>query len=352
MDSKELKIGYVPYLPDLSQPADRRRFPFFAKQHHINFEIAQFNKKYDVILLTAPSNLSKWLIYKRKHPNTKFIFEMVDSLIFRSDVFSTLFKGLGRFLQRKESLLFINYKKLIVQWLKIADVIICSSTELKKSIEKWNNNVVVSLDYLQNEYEFSKNDYSINEKMKFLWEGQSVTLSQFLILKDVLKHVSSFCELHIITAEKYPLFGNLIHKDVEQIMKELPIKTIFHKWNLKKNREIFSQCDCGIIPLSKENKMAWHKPANKLISFWFAGLPTLVSATPAYIEVMKNAGTDLYCTDTEDWVDRIRMVYSMKEEERKMMAIKNLDYVRTHFSNDALDIVWFEVFEKVNQQIL
>lgn len=350
MDLNELKIGYVPYLPDLSQPADRRRFPFFAKQHQVNFEIAKENENYDVILLPAPANLSKWLIYKRKHPNTKFIFEMVDSLIFPSDLFSTLFKGLGRFLLRKESLLFINYKKLITDWLKIADVVICSSTELQKVIEKWNKNVAVSLDYLQNEYEKSKADYSVNGKMKLLWEGQSVTLSHFSILKDVFKQVNSFCELHIITAEKYPLFGNLKYKDVEQILKELPIKTVFHKWELNKNSEIFNQCDCGIIPLNKKNKMAWHKPTNKLISFWFASLPALVSATPAYVEMMKNAETDFYCYGTDDWVAKIKKVYSMTDGERKRMALKNLDYVRTHFSNDALDRVWFKVFEKLEHK--
>jgi hypothetical protein len=154
--------------PDLSQPADRRRFPFFAKANDITFEIADISKTCDVILLTAPSNLSKWFIYKKKHPATKFIFEMVDSLIFPSDIFSMLFKGLGRFILRKETLLFINYKRLIFRWLKIADVEVCSSNELKRHVEKWNENVMVSLDYLQNEYKLFKKDYSINDKMKLL----------------------------------------------------------------------------------------------------------------------------------------------------------------------------------------
>ena len=72
MDFKKLKIGYVPYLPDLSQPGDRRRFPYFAKRNNVPFEIADKNKEYDIILLTAPANLSKWLLYKRKYPKTKF----------------------------------------------------------------------------------------------------------------------------------------------------------------------------------------------------------------------------------------------------------------------------------------
>lgn len=347
MNFKELKIGYVPYLPDLSQPADRRRFPLFANTNSIPFEIANVKKTYDIILLTAPSNLSKWLLYKRKHPETKFIFEMVDSLIFPSDIFSTLFKGLGRFVLRKEALLFINYKKLIIKWLKIADIVVCSSTELKKNIEQWNENVVVSLDYLQNEYKFLKTDYTINGKMKLLWEGQGAVLRHFLCFKDVFKQLSSFCELHIITTEKYPLFGNLLHKDVEKILNRLPIKTVFHKWDINKNSEIFRQCDCGIIPLNKKNLFGWHKPANKLISFWFSGLPTLVSDTPAYIELMDKAHSEFYCANTGEWVSKVKYLKDLSTEERKKMTMNNLVFVSQNFSNETLNETWQKIFQKL-----
>lgn len=348
MNFKELKIGYVPYLPDLSQPADRRRFPFFAKTQNIPYEIADASKNYDIILLTAPSNLSKWLLYKKKHSETKFIFEMVDSLIFPSDIFSTLFKGVGRFLLRKEMLLFINYKKLIIKWLKIADVVVCSSTELKRNIEQWNKNVVVSLDYLQNEYKFLKTDYSINGKMKLLWEGQSIVLRQFLHFKEMFKRISPFCELHIITVRKYPLFGNLIHRDVERILKQLPVKTVFHQWDINKNREIFSHCDCGIIPLHKKNLLGWYKPANKLISFWFSGLPTLVSDTPAYVELMNKAKSEFYCANINEWVSKIERLRDLSNDQRKEIAMKNLDFVSKNYSNEMLVLTWKNIFEKLS----
>lgn len=347
MTLKELKIGYVPYLPDLSQPADRRRFPFYAKKHHIAFEIAQFDRNYDIVLLTATANLSKWLLYKKKHPGTKFIFELVDSLIFPSDLFDTLFKGLGKFMLKKETSLFINYKNLIVQWIKCADLVICSSTELKRNVERWNGNVVLSLDYLQNEYKLCKTDYSIKGKMKLLWEGQGIILPQFLFFREMLKQVSLFCELHIITSEKYPLFGNLIHRDVEKLLNRLPIDTVFHKWDLKKNGEIFSQCDCGIIPISPKNKLAWYKPANKLISFWFSGLPTVVSDTPAYSELMNIANSDLYCSNIDEWVSKLKWIMKLTEEERKEIAIKNLSFANQNFSNEILSQTWQKIFQKL-----
>lgn len=348
MDFEQLKIGYVPYLPDLSQPGDRRRFPFFAKCYNIPFEIADVSGYYDVIVLTASSSLSKWLIYKTKHPETKFIFEMVDSLIFPSDLFTTLFKGLGRFIQKKEPVLFLSYKKLIIKWLKIADVILCSNKELKRHVEQWNKNVLVSLDYLQNEYEFPKTDYSIHGKMKLLWEGQSVVLRQFLFFTDMLKQLDVFCELHIITTEKYPLFGNLIFRKTERILKRLPIKTIFHKWDINKNHEIFSLCDCGIIPLTKKNLLGWHKPANKLISFWFSGLPTVVSATPAYKDLMDEAGENLYCIFQHEWIEKLFRIKNMTPEQRESLAKKNLAFVRLNSSNEALHFTWMQAFQKLN----
>lgn len=346
MNFEELKIGYVPYLPDLSPPGDRRRFPYFAKRNNIKFEVADINKDYDIILLTALGNLSEWITYKRRHPGTRFIFEMTDSLILTSDVFRTLFKGIGRFILGRESFLYLNYKIPIIKWLKMADIVICSSTKMAKIISEWNRNIVVSLDYTQNEIKTVKSDYNIGGKMKLVWEGQSVGLINLLAFKEVLKQVNSFCELHVITDEKYYDYGNILTKGVFNLLKELPITTIFHKWELYKNYEILSTCDCGIIPLNKNNKMAWHKPANKLISFWFTGIPTIVSGTPAYIETMNNAGTDFYCSNTEEWIYGIKKIYEMTPVQRKTLAEKNMSYVKTCCSDEALDMTWIRVLEK------
>ncbi|MEO7045732.1 MAG: hypothetical protein ABI091_10540 [Ferruginibacter sp.] len=347
MDFRKLKIGYVPYLPDLSQPGDRRRFPYFAKRNNIPFEIADKNKEYDIILLTASGNLSKWLIYKRKHPGTKFIFEMVDSLIFSPNVFNTLFKGLGWFILRRETLLYPNYRGLIIKWLKSADIVLCASTELKKMIEQWNNNVIVSLDYMENEYRFVKTDFSIKNKLKLVWEGQGAVLPHFLSYKEILSKLSSFSELHIVTSEKYPLYGKIVNNHISKILKQLPITTVYHKWDLNNNYKIFSQCDCAIIPLNKKNLFGWHKPANKLISFWFTGLPTIVSATPAYKEIMDKASEGWYCSNNDEWVTKILMVKNMKPEEREFLAKKNQVFAQKNYSDVALDIIWQGVFKQI-----
>ena len=342
-----LKIGYVPYNPDLSHPDDRRRFPYFAKRNNINFEIADSNKFYDLILLPAPANLTKWLLYKKNNPQTRFIFEMVDSLIYQSDIFNSLFKGVGRFVTGKESLPSINHKDILIKWLKIADVIMCSSEKIKEDIQKWNKNVVVSLDYLEHEYKFIKKDYKIKGKMKLLWEGQGVVVPHFLHFKEMFKKISSFCELHVVTSETFPKYGQFLKKDVVSFLKQLPIETHFHKWDMHKNSTLFSQLDCGIIPLNKNNKYGWHKPANKLISFWFSGLPTLASNTPAYMDAVGGENNEMLCANDEDWVEKLHQMRERKTEEREMMARVNFDTARSLYSHEAHDDIWIKMFGKI-----
>lgn len=348
MNLKELKIGYVPYLKDLSQPADRRRFPFFAKANNISFEIADQNKKYDVVLLTAFTDLSQWLVYKKKNPNTRFIFEMVDSLIFSNGLFNSLFRGVGRYVMGKESSLHLNYKSILIKWLKVADLVICSSTGTKTVIEQWNKNVVVSLDYMQNEVIKKKCNYTIDGKMKLVWEGQGVVCQQLLNYKELFRRVSSFCDLYIITDETYPQYGGLIKKDISSIVNHLPINTFFHKWEIYKNFEMLINYDCGVIPLDKNNEMSFYKPANKLISFSFAGLPTVVSDIPAYVEFMDRSGTNLYCSNVDEWVSKLQAIKNLSSEEREAIAIKNLDYVTRNYSNEALHQSWYQIFNRLN----
>jgi hypothetical protein len=342
-----VKIGYVPYLNDMSHPGNRRRFPYFANRKNIMFEIANPQKVYDIVLLVGQGNISEWILYKKKHPETKFIFEMTDSVIFTSDIFRTLFKGIGRFILRRETLLYLNYKKPVEKWLKMADVVICSSREVKEKISHLNENIIMSLDYLESEYRYLKKEYTTGKKLKLVWEGLGVSLHHLLNFKEVFKEINSFCELHIITSEKFPGWGNLSKIHVKTILKQLPINTIFHQWDINTKDQILSDCDLGIIPLNKKNLFAWHKPANKLVSFWFTGLPVIVSDTPAYIDMMNGAREAYYCSNTLEWLSKIKEFQALSPNDRKLLSEKNHRYVKKYCSDEALDKVWMEIFEKV-----
>lgn len=345
MDLKNLRIGYVPYEPDLSQPGDRRRFPYFAKRYGIEFDIADTGDDYDIILLTAPSNLSKWLEYKQSHPNTIFLFEMVDSLLFLPDLFTRFFKGMGRYILKKEDRLHLNYTALLRKWIAISDVIICSNTVLRNEVAKLNAKTIVSPDYLETEYSAYKTNFEISGKMKIVWEGLPSVLPHFLAYTEVFKGISSFCELHVISKPAYPVIPKVFYSSTEKFLKKLPIETVYHDWELNTHTDFLIRGDCAVIPLNPKNSFGWNKPANKLISFWFLGIPTIVSGTPAYREIMDKAGARMYCNTARDWISKINWYYQLTPEERKAMAEENYSFVKQQFSDSQLDKIWESIFE-------
>lgn len=331
----------------MSHPGNRRRFPYFAERNGIPFKIATTSETFDYILLTGQSNLSEWLNYKFRNPQTKFIFEMTDSTIFPSDPIRTVFKGPGRYLLRKEENFYWDYKTPVRKWLQLADLVICSSSEVEHTVKKWNENTIVSLDYLESEYRHLKNEFNTVGPLKLVWEGLGVSLHHLWKFKDVFEQVKDFCELHIITSQTFTVWGNFYKKDVKKILSQLPIRTTFHEWDILSKDQILASCDLGIIPLNKRNLFAWHKPANKLISHWFCGLPTLVSNTPAYTELMDASSHSMYASATDEWVSKIKWYAQLSSAERQQIADDNYQFAKAHFSDHVLDEVWFRLWEKV-----
>ena len=55
-----MKIGYLPTKLDISEPRDRRGFYWFVQEKKLKIEIADLNKKYDLIYVVCNgNNLSK-----------------------------------------------------------------------------------------------------------------------------------------------------------------------------------------------------------------------------------------------------------------------------------------------------
>lgn len=341
----ETKIGYVPYSKYMDHPDDRRRFPVFASRHGIDFELANIQEDYDIIVLHGSADLTGWLSYKKSHPHTRFIFEMVDSLLFQSGFEDVWAKGLGRFLIGKESRPVIWYKKVILEWIRVADAVLVSGGSMYAEARRLNKNVFLGLDYLEHEYQWQKTDYSVGPVMKLVWEGQGPVLPQFLAFREMLQALSKNCELHVVTSATYPRLGPLLPAPVSSLLAKLPIKTVFHEWNLNQNQEIFAQMDAAIIPLSETTRFEWNKPANKLLSFWFSGLPVLTSATPAYSTVEQESGGDFTCKTTADWIEKLQKLRSMKADSRQKLAERNRSFAAAHYGAAKIDVPWLKAFK-------
>jgi len=342
---KDLKIGYYPHNATLQHPGDRRRFVFFANEAGIPFEIADSNKVYDIVYLTSSCNVSEWVNYKKRNPGTRLIFEIIDSYLLVSRNMLRFLKGPYRYLTGKDDKFYLNYNDAFIEIIKISDAVVCSTPLLKKHIESYNRNVHVSLDYFENEITSRKENYELGERIKLVWEGQSYTLENILVLKDALRKLKDKIELHIITDKIIKGPFNFLDKKSEKLLDSIGVPYHFHEWNRKTFCDLSAKADLAVIPLNRNKDIMWNKPENKLLFFWQIGLPVITSPSPAYEKVMRNAGIDMLADSANEWEQKILHLLRSDKQEIAKLFNKINDYLDQNHSKEKLMQDWRKIFD-------
>lgn len=347
MTLTDLRIGYSSYSHDFTAPGDRRRFVFYAKEKKLHYELADKKKQYDLIYITTSANISEWIEYKRKNPGTKLVFEIIDSYLLEGRTIKTYFKGLFRYLTAKDKRLYFNYQNAFIEIIKIADAVVCSTIQQKKVIESYNKNVYVSLDFFSEDINHHKNDYTVGNKIKLVWEGQAYTVKNLLKLNDVFKLISDKIELHIITD---PVIRNplgFFHLPTNDFLKKLNCNFYLHNWELQSFSKIIAEADLAIIPMDMSDKLILNKPENKLLLLWQIGIPVLTSATPAYKKVMDDANLENYCFSNQDWLEKLEKFLNSSQQERVEHVKKANLYIANHHQKEQLIANWEKIFLSV-----
>ena len=347
MNFMGIKVGLWPYGPDMDKAGDRRRFGFYAKERNIDFEIASIDKEYDIIYLTMGCNISDWLTYKKRYPDAKLVFEIVDSCFLQDLNFFTRSRGIIRWMAGKESKFYLNYQSAITSMLKSADAIVCSSATQKDFIVQYNDNVHISLDYFLNDITHKKTSFTTQKKLKLVWEGQAYTVNNLVGLKDVLKKLEDKIELHVITDPDLVFPFKIFNKKTSSILSHIQCKYHFYPWEKESFSKIISEMDLAIIPIDSHNALHWHKPENKLLLFWQIGIPVLTSNTPAYTQAINKAGLPFLCSSSQDWIQKIEEYIEMKENQRAKYAAKANDYIQNNHTKEIILQKWDKIFSSL-----
>lgn len=346
-----IRIAYAPYNTDLIVPGDRRRFVFYANERKIRFDLADPLKIYDIVYLTYGCNLSTWIEYKKKNPDVKFVFELIDSYLLENTSILTIFRGVTRYLLGKESALWLSYKSALRKMISIADVVVCSTQPQRANMLRFNNNIHISLDYFSNDITRRKTSLKSSRKFKLVWEGQAYTVNNLLLLNDVFEKLGDEVELYIITDPviKSPL--KIFDKKTNSILKALKCKYNLLDWDKSSFSEDIANADLAIIPIASDNPMMWNKPENKLLLLWEIGIPTLTSDTPAYKRVMDMAGLDFYCASSDEWVQKITEYVNSSIEYRKTLVEKANDYLHKFHNKDEILKNWDSIFNSLQMDL-
>lgn len=342
-----MNIYYDGYSKDLTHVADRRRFGGFLKYNNIEPLKKENLAKADIIVLTQASDLSWWLKYNVG--KSKLIFDFCDAYLLEPTSFKTSFRGLSKFITRQETYLSLSFKALIQKILKKVDTVVCASQSQKESILPFCSNVYVILDFQNKDIGHYKNDYKSNNTINILWEGLPTSLLALKCYHELFIHLNKTHKVcyHFITDMEMPVLRGVFKKSTWKAIKKIFPKNSninLYQWNSKMFSVIATACDFAMIPIDMDNTFQNAKPANKLHLLWRMGIPVVTSATPSYIESMKGAGLQLYCKNTNDWIQKLEMLIS-DETFREKAGKFGCQFVNSHYSEKIESDRWIDVLK-------
>lgn len=349
-----LLVGCIPNSTDFNHPGDRRRYLYYIKQKNIQYEIADYDKSYDIVYLSISTDITLWSNYRIKEHQkgnmVRVIFDLSDSYL--SDyLLKDVLRAFYYFFIKKSSKFSLSYKRALLKMIKSTDILLCTSVEQRKTLDSLHDNVIVAKDFFGEDTTLKKLDYSIQKsnELNILWEGFSHgNLKIFRIIRKICDTMIGYkIKLHFITDPDYCRIGtSYMCTSTFLVLKKIfngsNVEVNTYSWNKLTFAAIAINCDFAIIPIPNDPVMI-RKPENKLILLWSLGVPVIASRTPSYTRVMNAINENYLCDNIQDWRDKIReLVSSIANRENYMSKAKN--YIDENFSTDSVNSIWDSIF--------
>jgi hypothetical protein len=343
-----MKIGYVPYGQTLTAPADRRRFPYYAEKRGMEFELADPDTDYDIVVVTPRADLAHWTAYRPGE--AKLVFDLVDSYL---DVPSTspkaILRGPAKFLAGESRTPFFSWHRALERILERADAVTCATPEQAATIARFCPNAHAILDFQSRMVATVKDDYRAGAPFNIVWEGLGENVRWFSEISRPLREIARTrpLVLHLITAIE---FGQLTQRFWTRQTAEIAARHFdevrVHQWSEESVSVIATGCDLAVIPLPLDRPLERGKPESKLVSFWLMGMPVVTSSTPAYARVMAASGQYLHSRSEREWTDVLtRMVDD--EAAREQAGRSGRAFAEREYAEERLLEAWDSVLESL-----
>lgn len=345
----DARIGYDGYTSDYSGPGDRRRFGAYARQRGLSYERPGLDGDHDIVIITQNSDLTGWAARKRREGDRfRLVLDLVDGYFEQKRLDERILKGIGRYVEGRDSILSADFRETLKTICRAADGIWCSTPEQRDTIRRYNDNVEISFDWIDDELVPPKEDYSRAGRLKLVWEGQAGTLRSMKTIIAPLNAVSDLIELHVVTDPATPRwYGRLGTLTPQQMLKGLRCPVHHVVWQRSDFAAQIRAADVALIPIDLANTLFAAKPENKLVLLWKLGMPVLAGATDAYRRAMAAAGLDLICESTADWTDRIRTLAAAPAERLREIGEQGRDYAARTYGLEAFQAPFDALFRSI-----
>ena len=347
----DIKVGYVPYSPDLSHPGDRRRIGIWSKSKESTLQLDSPTES-DLLVLSAAANLNYW-IRRSKQP---VIIDFVDGYLGEHP---GLFKDFGRNLIRsfngKSNYSSITFTRALKKACAAADALIVASPEQAEQVLPYNSRVYIILDDHSEldsaRFKRKSNGNSEEAKRYIFWEGFGYTIKHFQFVAPYLDKfmAESGYKLLILTNPIFARWGGYLGRvNAEKLIKKwFPLSSDqieIIPWSVDEVIRRATISDFAIIPVETKDKFANLKSENKLISMWHLGLPTLFSNTKAYKRVSDEIGLSELCLDQTEWSG---FLSDLDIDFLTKTLIETQKYIEKIHTREMLVKKWQSVFESV-----
>ena len=346
---RKLRIGYQPLSSDLSQPGDRRRVVFWAKQrgHEIVTDLSQAT---DVILLSEKADLGT---FSRKTTGAPIIFDLVDAYLAPEKRTKDWLRGASKVVNGQISGTPRRFTKFVEALCIKSAAVICSSPEQQETIRPFSSNVHIILDSHDELPMLPFSNFNNTTSQKILWEGMPATIRGLAQIGEAISSIGEHkrIELGLVTDENYFLFLNkYIQRDTTSLLAStLKSANSFSNiipWSIKNLTEQASASGLAVIPIDLSKPIQYLKPENRLLIMWRLGLPCLTSPSPAYLRVAKKANVDSICNSPTDWLSKISEVIENRDFAEENARLGQA-YLKEFHSSEQLLERWDRAFESV-----
>ena len=347
MRNNNIKIGWAVAETSLDIPAYRRRVGYYLKKRGIQWEIAENQKQYDLVIVHHSADITVWKDYDK----AKIVLDYNDDYLSGPRRgFRDLARGLAKYVVRQWARLELDYRKAYTNMMRRANAIVCCTDAQEAEAKKYCSNVHKIMDFQSDDDWMEKKAYNSGSTFNIVWEG----LPAFEGLVKLSPVLRSFQDknnsaLHLITSlkhERYLRKYGLVHV-MDVVRKKVHVNRVFlYEWNKYLFSHIVASCDLAIIPIDMNIPFWVYKPANKLLFFWRIGMPTLVDPTPEYVKAMNECGLDMVCHSADEWMENLNK-YSLDSAARQKAGIQGKLFVDQIYSEAKLLERWDKVIDSI-----
>ena len=343
-----LKVGYVPYAPGCAGPADRRRFCYWARARGLEFEPADVQRPYDLVVVSGAADFSLW----RRRPRElgKMVLDLTDPYLSQELTLAERLKGPLKYVAGRWKHWEWSFSGALQALCRRVDGILCSTPEQASKLARFNPRVQATLDFDGGDLSMVKADWQAHRPFRLVWEGVGDSLLGFPPLAPVLRELGQEfpLELHLLTDLRFRRMNHLFPTESRRLLRRLLPGTpsYLYEWNKSMLSTIACHCDLAILPVDMSNPMVRDKAENRLMLFWRLGLPCATSATPAFQRVFRECGLRDGFQSAEDWRRGLARLMASQEER-----CRNVDagraYLAERVSEPQLLANWNHLIEAV-----